>query len=182
MNKLTLCALFVFLAISGVTSSAIEEEAIEVDIEGRYPVRDRVSDELAKEMALYIARKRAVDLAGRYLSHKSLIERYELNRDEIYSLATNEIETDHFVGPLGRLAAGPEADQHAGDDGTIGLNLNAVLLTAQQTPAAEDMFEESEKYLNGPSPGVNQGNDLGGDIQQFGGDSQDPVAARTAPR
>ena len=94
MKNTTLCALFVFLAISGVTSYAMEEEAIEVDIGGRYPISESVSDELAKEMALYIAKKKAVDLAGKYLSHKSLIERYELNRDEIYSLATNEIETE----------------------------------------------------------------------------------------
>ena len=94
MKKLTLCALFLFFAICGVTSSATEEEAIEVDIEGRYPITDRISVGLAKKMALYSARKKAVDLAGRYLSHKRLIERYGVNRDEIYSLATNEIETE----------------------------------------------------------------------------------------
>jgi hypothetical protein len=53
---------------------------------------DGVSVGLAKEMAFYIAKKKAVVSAGRYLSHKSLIESYELKRDEIYSLATNEIE------------------------------------------------------------------------------------------
>jgi hypothetical protein len=35
-----------------------------------------------------------VDLAGRYLSRKSLIEVYELNRDEIYSLAARGIEAE----------------------------------------------------------------------------------------
>ena len=44
-------------------------------------------------MALFTAKRRAVDLAGRYLSRQSLIVVYELNRDEIYSLAAREIET-----------------------------------------------------------------------------------------
>ena len=66
----------------------------------------------------------------------------------VFAGPADEVETDHLVGAERRLAAGPQADQQAGDDGTIGLNLNAVLLAAQQTPAAEDVFEESEKYLN----------------------------------
>jgi hypothetical protein len=33
-------------------------------------------------------------LAGKYLSHKSLIEDYERSREEIYSLAANEIEAE----------------------------------------------------------------------------------------
>jgi hypothetical protein len=70
----------------------MEDEVIEVDIEGRYLMAAGVSVELAKEMAFYIAKKKAVDSAGRYLSYKSLIESYELNRDQIYSLATDEIE------------------------------------------------------------------------------------------
>jgi hypothetical protein len=94
MHKLALFALFVFIVISAATSSAMEDEAIEVNIEGRYLMPDSVSVELAKEMAFYIARKKAVDLAGRYLLHKRLIESYELKRDEIYSLATNEIATE----------------------------------------------------------------------------------------
>jgi hypothetical protein len=92
MPKLTLCALFVVFSIGGVTSSGMEEEIIEVNVEGSYCMADGVSVELAKEMAIYIAKKKAVDSAGRYLSHRSLIENYELNKDEIYSLATDEIE------------------------------------------------------------------------------------------
>lgn len=70
----------------------MEGEVIEVDLEGSYYMATGVSVGLAKEMAFYIAKKKAVDSAGRYLLHKSLIESYELNRDEIYSLAANEIE------------------------------------------------------------------------------------------
>ena len=93
MLKIIFCTWLVFYSISGITS-AMEDEVIEVDIEGRYLMAAGVSVELAKEMAFYIAKKKAVDSAGRYLSHKSLIESYGLKRDQIYSLATNEIEAE----------------------------------------------------------------------------------------
>ena len=38
--------------------------------------------------------------------------------------------------PQCRLTAGPEADQHAGDDCAVRLNLDAVLVVAEQMPAA----------------------------------------------
>ena len=44
---------------------------------------------------------------------------------------------EHLVRPLGRLAAGPEGDQQAGDDRAVGLNLDAVLIVTQQVAAAE---------------------------------------------
>ena len=49
---------------------------------------------LAKRVALFNAKRKAVDLAGRYLSRKGLIRSYELNKDEIYSLAAREIEAE----------------------------------------------------------------------------------------
>ena len=36
-----------------------------------------------------------------------------------------EVVADHLVGPQRRLAARPQADEHAGDDRAIGLNLDA---------------------------------------------------------
>ena len=93
MLKTILCSWLVFFSIGGI-ASGIEDEVIEVDTEGRYLMAAGVSVELAKEMAFYLAKKRAVDLAGRYLSGKRLIENYKLNKEEIYSLATNEIEAE----------------------------------------------------------------------------------------
>jgi hypothetical protein len=52
------------------------------------------SVDLAKKVALFTAKRKAVDLAGRYLSRKNLIETYELNKDEIYSLAAREIQAE----------------------------------------------------------------------------------------
>jgi hypothetical protein len=93
MIKIILSALLLFIPICGV-ASATTDNVFEIEAEGSYPMEEGTSIDLAKKMALYSAKRKAVDLAGRYLSRKSLIEVYELNRDEIYSLAAREIETE----------------------------------------------------------------------------------------
>jgi hypothetical protein len=93
MIKIILSALLLFITICGVASARIDN-VFEIEAEGSYPMEDGSSLDLVKKMALYSAKRKAVDLAGRYLSRKSLIEVYELNRDEIYSLAAREIETE----------------------------------------------------------------------------------------
>ena len=93
MCKFILVALLVFFSINGVASAA-EDDVFEIEAEGSYRMKAGFSIDLAKKMALFTAKRKAVDLAGRYLSRKSLIEVYELNRDEIYSLAAREIEAE----------------------------------------------------------------------------------------
>ena len=91
MLKIILGALLLFFAISGVASAA-EGDIFEIETGGNYRMEAGSSVELAKKVALFTAKRKAADLAGRYLSRKSLIKVYELNRDEIYSLAAREIE------------------------------------------------------------------------------------------
>src|ERR1700675_4560037 len=67
-----------------------------------------------------------------------------------------EIEADHLVGPQRRLAPRPEADQQAGDDRTVGLNLDAVGAVAEQVPAAQHVLEEPEENLDGPAETIDQ--------------------------
>ena len=93
MRNIILAALLVLFSINGVVSAA-EDEIIEIETEGDYRVIAGVSIDLAKRMALFTAKKKAVDMAGRYFSRNSLIVIYELNRDEIYSLAAREIEAE----------------------------------------------------------------------------------------
>jgi hypothetical protein len=57
-------------------------------------MRAGTSIDLAKKVAFFSAKRTAVDLAGRYFSHKSLIKTYELNREEIYSLVARDIQAD----------------------------------------------------------------------------------------
>ena len=61
-----------------------------------------------------------------------------------------ETEADHLIRSQRRFAARPEADQHAGDDRAVGLNLDAVFVVAQEVTATQDMFEKSEKNFNSP--------------------------------
>ena len=93
MLKIILGALLLFSPINGVASAA-EGDVFEIEAEGNYQMVTGVSIELVKKMALFAAKRQAVNLAGRYLSRKSLIGVYELNRDEIYSLAAREIEAE----------------------------------------------------------------------------------------
>jgi hypothetical protein len=86
-------ALLMFFSINALASAA-EDNVFEVEAEGRYQIVDSFPIELSKSMALFIAKRKAVDLAGRYLSRKNFIEVYELNRDEIYSLAAREVEAE----------------------------------------------------------------------------------------
>lgn len=93
MRALILGVLLVLFSIDSVVSAG-KTDIFEIEVEGRYRMNAAISIDLAQKMALYSAKRKAVDLAGRYLSRQSLIEAYELNRDEIYSLAAGEIEAE----------------------------------------------------------------------------------------
>jgi hypothetical protein len=93
MLKIILCVLLLLFSINGAVSAA-GDDIFEIEVEGSYRMEAGASIDLAKKLALFAAKRKAVDLAGRYLSRKSLIKVYELNRDEIYSLAAREIEAE----------------------------------------------------------------------------------------
>jgi len=93
MGNLIMAVLLVLFSINGVASAA-EDDVFVIEAEGSYRTEAGSSVDLAKKVALFTAKKKAVDLAGRYLSRKSLIKVYELNRDEVYSLTAREIETE----------------------------------------------------------------------------------------
>ena len=91
MRSLMMSALLSFVLVVTV-ASASENDVFEIETEGRYRMKAGSSNDLAKAMALYTAKRKAVDLAGKYLVRKGLIKVYEINRDEIYSLAAREIQ------------------------------------------------------------------------------------------
>ena len=93
MRTFTITALLVLFSINSVASAG-ENDIFEIEAEGSYRMEAGSSIDLAKKLALFIAKRKAVDLAGRYLSRKSLIDIYELKRDEIYSLAAREIRAE----------------------------------------------------------------------------------------
>lgn len=63
---------------------------------------------------------------------------------------THEVVAHHLVGPPRRLAAGPQADQHARDDRAVRLDRDAVLIVAQEMATAEHVLEEPEEQFSVP--------------------------------
>ncbi len=61
-----------------------------------------------------------------------------------------EIEADHLISSKRWLLARPEADQHAGDDRAVRLNLDSFGIVAQQVAAAEHVLKEAKEDLDFP--------------------------------
>lgn len=70
------------------------------------------------------------------------------------------------------------------NDGTVDLQFDAILAVKVEMLATQQVFQESKEDLDRPSPRAEQGDDLGGNVQQVRSDAQDTVAvdARGAPR
>ena len=94
MRNFILAALLILFSMNSFASKAEENNIIEIETDGRYQMAAESSAELAKRLAFFSAKRKAVDLAGRYLSSKDLIKPYESKRDEIYSLAAREIRAE----------------------------------------------------------------------------------------
>jgi len=93
MQKFLVTMLLLLLTLSG-TAFAVDGYSLEIETEGSYQVAAGSSIDMAKKLALFNAKIKAVESAGRYLSHAHLIKIYERDKDEIYSLATREIATE----------------------------------------------------------------------------------------
>ena len=94
MRIIIITALLFLISVEGVASAAKEVNTIEIEAEGSYQMGADASIDMAKKVAIFNAKRHAVDLAGRYFSHKSLIKTYEPNKDEIYSLVARDIQAD----------------------------------------------------------------------------------------
>ena len=94
MRNFIMAAFLILFSINSVASAAEGNNSFEIETEGSYRMETDSSSELAKRVALFNAKRKAVDLAGRYLSRKGLIKGYELHKEEIYSLAAREIQAE----------------------------------------------------------------------------------------
>ena len=93
MRNIIIVVLFFLLSIHEVALAA-EKELFEIETEGWCQIEKGSSVDVAKKVAFFAAKRKAVGLAGRYFSRKSLIRTYDLNRDEIFSLAANKIQAE----------------------------------------------------------------------------------------
>lgn len=87
-------AIFLFLALGSGVSHAQEDESVEVEAEGSYLMGDRDSKQDARQLALFEAKRSALEKAGTMLSSKTRVENFELVKDEIYSQAAGRIQSE----------------------------------------------------------------------------------------
>jgi hypothetical protein len=67
------------------------EESLEVVAEGQFEAQAGTAKKLARQIALFEAKKKAVESAGRYLAGKHLVLSYEQKKEEIYCLVATKI-------------------------------------------------------------------------------------------
>ena len=94
VRNIIMAVLLILFSIAGTAPAMAADDVFELETEGSYQMVAGSSVDLAKKVALFSAKIKAVDLAGRYLSRKSLIKSYELKKDEIYSLTAREIKVE----------------------------------------------------------------------------------------
>ncbi len=80
-----------------------------------------------------------------------------------------------FVG----LRPVQRAIYQAGNDRTVSLDRNAVLVMTQQVTAAQQMLELPEEDFNRPTVSVQERDDLGGNVEQVCRNSQEAIAIDT---
>jgi hypothetical protein len=71
-----------------------EEDSLEVVAEEKFQAQTGTPKKLARQIALFEAKKKAVESAGRYLAGKHLVLSYEQKKEEIYSLVTTKIHSN----------------------------------------------------------------------------------------
>jgi hypothetical protein len=70
---------------------SLEGDVVEVQTTGAYKMGPGDSEKLAERLALFQAKKRAIETAAKYLSSQNLIDIHESRKREIYSLAASLI-------------------------------------------------------------------------------------------
>jgi len=95
-DKVIMRGFILAILLLGFTTIAfaqnLEDNVIEVEARGSYLMGDGNSKQLARQVALFEAKRSALETAGKYLTHKSLIPFYEMKKEEIYSLAARETQ------------------------------------------------------------------------------------------
>jgi hypothetical protein len=149
MLKYILFALLLFFSVNGIAPAA-ENDTFEVEAEGAYPTAANGSTGLAKRMALFAAKRKAVESAGRYLSREDLIDVDEPDKDEIYSLTAREIhaeilkEKQETIGETSTYRVRIRASIHPSDFIKAKISDNKQ----EKNEAKESFYEEMEQPIS----------------------------------
>ena len=158
MLKYGVFALLLFFSINGI-APAVENNIFEVEAEGSYPMVEGGPIDLAKKMSLFTAKKKAVESAGRYLSREGLIDVFELEKDEIYSLTAGEIHAE--ILEQKRKTVGKTSIYHVRIRARIQSSdfIKAKIADSKQEKNEEEasFYEEMEQPI---SAGIDPGEDI----------------------
>ena len=93
----TIPSLFIWInCVFFIFSSALaqDREEIVVEAEGTYLMGDRDSKQTARELALFEAKRMALEKAGTVLASSTRVENYEVVKDEILSRAAGQLKVE----------------------------------------------------------------------------------------
>ena len=97
-NRTIICTVVVvsLLLISGPHrwAQGAEADSLELVSEGKFQARAGTSKTLARQIALFEAKKKAVESTRRSLAGKHLVLSYEQKKEEIYSLVATKIHSN----------------------------------------------------------------------------------------
>ena len=99
-----------------------------------------------------------------------ILQFFDVLQKLLFAGQAGEIETDHLIRSQRRLFTGPQGAQQTSDDRQVGLDFDAVFTVTDQMATAQDMLEEPEEDLDGPTMFIDQGDDIGWHVQDVGGD------------
>jgi hypothetical protein len=86
------CLVFLLLFVPSALAQNLEEVVVEA--EGTYLMGDRDSKQTARELALYEAKRMALEKAGTALASSTRIENYEVVKDEILNRAAGRLKVE----------------------------------------------------------------------------------------
>ncbi len=161
-NRILYFLLTILLPIFMITRiHGSEDYTLELETEGRYHIQPGVSDELTDQIALYDAKRKAVELAARYLARRNLIEPLGRDREEIFSLATRKINISILEK---RRQAGKGED-------ILFIRINAWIRPSDFVAAVIldqkiDKEEEKKSFLQEMEPSISKEIDPGKDIAE----------------
>jgi hypothetical protein len=83
---------WVALLLNTIQAAGGQSDIFVTETESRYRIGVQSTADIAKQVAVFIAKRKAVDKAGCYFAAKSLIPDYKKNKEEIYCLTARMID------------------------------------------------------------------------------------------
>jgi len=94
MNLKTLILITSLIFARNAFGQPPSPDTVEVESTGTYSMATGESKELARQVALFEARRKAVTVGAKYLSGRGFVDLFESKRQEILCLAAGQIETN----------------------------------------------------------------------------------------